>query len=235
MPPPRLVLVRHGQSTWNRQNRFTGWEDPPLTARGRMEAKQTADILTETGATFDAAFTSYLRRAVETLWEIQRRMKLMWLPVSTDWRFNERHYGALQGKNKDELAQLHGAKKIREWRRSYGARPPAGGGGAAADHRYCGAQIPDGESLEETGVRVFACYKERVLPLLKKNKRVLIVAHGNVLRALLMHLDNISPADISRLEIPTGGAAAYQTGGGGAPLPPHRIMRSCSETRTNGG
>ena len=234
MPPPGLVLARHGQSVWNRQNRFTGWEDPPLTVRGRKEARQTAALLAKSGATFDAAFTSYLRRAAETLLEIQRRMKLMWLPVKTDWRLNERHYGALQGENKDGMIRRHGAEKVREWRRSYSVRPPAGGGVFAPDHRYCGVSVPDGENLEETGVRVFACYEERILPLLKQNKRVLVVAHGNSLRALVMRLDGVSAAGIADLEIPTGAAAAYRIEGG-APVPPHRIMRSSPETRIGGG
>ena len=235
MPPPRLVLVRHGQSAWNRQNRFTGWEDPPLTPKGRKEAKETAEMMADASMTFDAAFTSYLRRAVETLWEIQRRMNLMWLPSATDWRLNERHYGALQGKNKEEIARQYGAEKIREWRRGFAARPPTGGGAHAPDHRYLTTQIPAGENLEETAARAAACYQERILPLLQQNKRILVVAHGNSLRALVMYLDNISPANIARLEIPTGGAVAYHTEKG-APRPPHKIIRrSFAETRTNGG
>lgn len=224
--PPRLVLARHGQSAWNRQNRFTGWEDPPLTPKGRKEAQLTAQYLADSGAVFDAAFTSYLRRAVETLWEIQRNMNLMWLPVFTDWRFNERHYGALQGQNKSQIARQHGNKQLQEWRRSYAVRPPLGKPIAAPDHRYQNAAIPAGESLEDTRARAAACYEERILPLLQQNKRVLIVAHGNSLRALIMHLDNISPANISGLEIPTGGAIAYDSKKTGAPRPPHRIIRS---------
>ncbi len=228
MPPPRLVLARHGESAWNRQNRFTGWEDPPLTSAGRSEAKHTADMLAAAGATFDAAYTSYLRRAAETLHEIQRRMKLMWLPVFSDWRLNERHYGALQGINKEEAARRYGAKQVRAWRRGFAERPPPGGKATAPDHRYDGVAVPCGESLEDTAKRARACYAERILPLLRQNKRVLVVAHGNSLRALIMHLDNISPADIVRLEIPTGGALAYQTGKNGAPLPPRKIMRNPS-------
>lgn len=218
------MLVRHGQSTWNRDNRFTGWEDPPLTSRGRAEARTTARKLLAEKINFDAAFTSYLRRAVETLWIIQRRMNLMWLPSGADWRLNERHYGALQGENKAEMEKLQGAKRVREWRRSYETRPPQGGVLRVPDHRYDATEIPSGENLADTGARVLACYEERILPLLRAQKRVLVVAHGNSLRALIMRLSQIPTDEIMRLEIPTGGATAYSAGKDGLPRPPHRFI-----------
>lgn len=216
MSKPLLVLVRHGQSAWNRQNRFTGWEDPPLTRRGVQEARDIAAALSSAGLTFDAAFTSYLRRAIETLWQIQRSMDLMWLPSASDWRLNERHYGALQGQNKATAARLHGEKAVLEWRRDPAVRPPHGGGAAAPDHRYAGISIPAGENLKETSVRTAACYKERIAPLLKQGQRVLLVAHGNALRSLAMHLESLSPVAVRRMEIPTGSALVYSrsTSGG---------------------
>ena len=218
------MLVRHGQSAWNRDNRFTGWEDPPLTAQGRAEARAAAQRLRAAKITFDAAFVSYLRRAVETLWVIQRRTDLMWLPVATDWRLNERHYGALQGENKDEMTRLHGAEQVRAWRRDYETRPPTGVAPRAPDHRYAEAEVPRGENLADTRARAVACYEERILPLLRARRRVLAVAHGNSLRALMMHLSGVSPAEAPQLEIPTGGAAAYRTDEKGVPRPPHYFI-----------
>lgn len=218
------MLVRHGQSVWNRDNRFTGWADPPLTARGRTEARATALRLGAANITFDVAFASYLRRAVETLWLIQQKMNLMWLPTNTDWRLNERHYGALQGKNKEEMTQRHGEEKVQAWRRGYESRPPPGVALRVSDHRYAAAEIPRGENLADTRVRAAACYEERILPMLRAQRRVLVVAHGNSLRALMMHLGDIAPADVMKLEIPTGGAVAYQTDAQGVPSLPHYFI-----------
>ncbi len=215
------MLVRHGESEWNRENRFTGWEDPPLTSRGRDEARATAQTMRAAEITFDAAFVSYLRRAVETLWLIQQEMDLMWLPAATDCRLNERHYGALQGEDKTETTRRHGEKQVHLWRRGYEERPPPGGILRVADHRYAETEIPRGENLADTRARAAACYEERILPLLRARRRALVVAHGNSLRALMMHLGGIAPADAMRLEIPTGGAAAYRTDENGVPLPPH--------------
>ena len=222
--PPALVLARHGQSEWNRQNRFAGWEDPPLTDKGRDEARQTAARLAAAGAVFDAAHTSYLRRAIETLHLIQERMSLMWIPSATDWRLNERHYGGLQGENKSDMAKLHGEEKLRLWRRGCDIPPPPGGGAAAPDHRYDGVAIPNGESLTQTAARVWAYYEENILPQLRAKKRVLVVAHGNSLRGLIMRLENLSPPEVMALEIPTAAAAAYQADPQGRPLPPHRFI-----------
>lgn len=215
------MLVRHGQSEWNRENRFTGWEDPPLTSRGQDEARATAQKMRAANITFDGAFVSYLRRAVETLWLIQQEMNLMWLPTATDWRLNERHYGALQGENKSEIARQHGEEQVLLWRRGYEDRPPPGEPLRVPDHRYADAEVPRGENLADTRARAAACYESRILPLLRARRRVLAVAHGNTLRALMMHLGDIAPADAMRLEIPTGGAAAYKTDENGVPIPPH--------------
>ena len=221
---PGLVLVRHGQSTWNHQNRFTGWEDPPLSDSGRVEAQKTAQLLITAGITFDAVFTSYLRRAIETMWLLQQQMDLMWLPTMSDWRLNERHYGALQGQNKAATARQYGAQQLHAWRRSHDVRPPLGGTAFAPDHRYTHAKIPQGENLTDTGTRVVACYEERILPLMQRQQRLLVVAHGNSLRALIMHLDKISPAAIMKLEIPTGGAIGYHTDKNGIPQSAHQII-----------
>lgn len=219
------MLVRHGQSVWNRDDRFTGWQDPPLTAKGRAEANKTAQKLRAAKITFDCAFVSYLQRATETLWLIQKKMDLMWLPVASDWRLNERHYGALQGGNKTQAAMQHGEEQVRKWRRSFATRPPSGGALQISDHRYAGVKIPRGESLADTRARAVACYEERILPMLQDGRRILVVAHGNSLRALVMHLGDISPADIMQLEIPTGGATAYYADNKGAPTPPHIFIK----------
>ena len=216
--------MRHGQSTWNRAGRFTGWEDPPLTSRGRAEARTTARKLLAEKIQFDAVFSSYLRRAAETLWIIQQQMNLMWLPSHTDWRLNERHYGALQGEKKADMEKLHGAQQVHEWRRGYESRPPPGGKSRVPDHRYDETEIPSGENLADTAARVLECFEESVLPLLRAQKRVLIVAHGNSLRALIMHLSRISPDEIMHLEIPTGGATKYSCKKDGAPVPPHSFI-----------
>lgn len=204
-----LAMVRHGQSAWNKRNLFTGWEDPALTPAGRAEARKTAQKLMAAGCSFDAAFTSYLRRAVETLWIIQKEMNLMWLPTDADWRLNERHYGALQGKNKDDAAQKFGAEQVRQWRREYDSCPPPVKGKPQKDHRYQNVDIPRGESLADAKMRASACYEERIVPLLQAGRRVLIVAHGNVLRSLMVHLQEADRTSIAKIEIPTGGALVY--------------------------
>lgn len=223
MPSAQLVLVRHGQSVWNRQNRFTGWQNPPLSSQGRAEARQTGKLLASRQITFDTAYTSYLQRAAETLWLIQKTMQLMWLPVTPDWRLNERHYGKLQGQNKTVAEQQHGAAQVHEWRRGYTQRPPAGESADAPDHRYYGVPTPHGESLADTQARVLSCYRERLLPLLQAQQRVLVVAHGNSLRALVMHLDNLADTAGMQLEIPTGAALVYDCADN-QPAPPHRII-----------
>ncbi|MGU9952316.1 MAG: 2,3-bisphosphoglycerate-dependent phosphoglycerate mutase [Gammaproteobacteria bacterium WSBS_2016_MAG_OTU1] len=226
MPQPALALVRHGQSAWNLQNLFTGWQNPPLTEKGREEAKAAADSFIADGITFDVLYTSYLRRAIETLWIIQERMQLMWLPVATDWRLNERHYGDLQGKNKNDILSEYGEEQLHLWRRSYDTAPPSGNSADNPDHRYANISIPCGESLATTKIRVIKCYEQCILPQLQQQKRVLIVAHGNSLRALIMHIEQIPPANIMEKEIHTGGTIIYPCDNNGLPIPPHSEHQS---------
>lgn len=214
-----MVLVRHGQSVWNKQNRFTGWYDAPLTACGVKEAQAVADALIAHNMTFDCVFTSYLQRAIRTLWTIQENMQLMWLPLTTDWRLNERHYGNLQGLNKIETIAKHGESQVYSWRRSYHTCPPPTETAPANDndHRYAHVPVPQTESLADTLLRVTECYKEKILPQLQARRKVLIVAHGNSLRALVKYIENIPEEDIIHLEIPTGGALVYRVNDKGEP------------------
>lgn len=208
-----LVLLRHGRSEWNLQNRFTGWEDIPLSPQGEADARRAGALLRERGFTFDFAACSFLKRAVATMWLAQKEMDLMWLPTFPDWRLNERHYGALQGRDKKEAEAQYGGEKIREWRRGYDARPPLlEGAVAAADHRYAGIAPPAGESLAEARVRVSAFYDDEVVPRMTGGLRPLIVAHGNILRALTMRIERAddSGGGIAELEIPTGAPLVYE-------------------------
>ncbi|MBN2140197.1 MAG: 2,3-diphosphoglycerate-dependent phosphoglycerate mutase [Desulfovibrionaceae bacterium] len=207
----RLVLVRHGQSVWNLENRFTGWTDVDLSEAGAAEAARAAGLMSEAGLAFDACHTSYLRRAIRTLWIIQDKMDLMWLPVSATWRLNERHYGALQGLDKSETARLHGEDQVFAWRRSYDLPPPAlelsDPRHPASDPRYAAVpadQVPAGESLKMTVERVLPYWFERIAPQVREGKRVLVVAHGNSLRGLVKHLEGIGDQEIAGLNIPTG-------------------------------
>ena len=213
---PQVVLLRHGESDWNLSNRFSGWTDVDLTDTGREEAARSGRLLLEDGFTFDVAYTSLLKRAIRTLWIVLDEMDLMWLPVIRDWRLNERHYGALQGLNKAETAAEHGEEQVLLWRRSYDVPPPALAPGderhPGRDRRY--ASVPDGdvpltESLKETVARFVPYWESTIAPDIRAGKRVLIVAHGNSLRALVKHLDNISDADIIDLNIPTGVPLVY--------------------------
>ena len=215
MSPVRrpLVLLRHGRSEWNIQNRFTGWEDVPLSPSGAEDARRAGAALKAAGFTFDFAACSMLKRAVETMWEIQKEMDLMWLPTIPDWRLNERHYGALQGRNKREAAEEFGEEQLRQWRRGYNSRPPLLERPAAApDHRYGGITPPTGESLADARLRAAAFYDEHVAPRLRAGERPLIVAHGNILRALTMRIDNAddSGGAIEALEIPTAVPLIYE-------------------------
>ena len=212
-----LVLVRHGESTWNKENRFTGWTDVDLTDRGREEAKAAGQLLKAGGYTFDFAFTSVLKRAIRTLWIAMDELDLLWVPVTKDWRLNERHYGALQGLNKSETAAKHGDAQIKIWRRSYDIPPPALTAGderdPSHDPRYAGLsreQLPLTESLKETVERFLPYWHESIAPVIRSGKRVIIAAHGNSLRALVKYLDNISEADIVELNIPTGIPLVYE-------------------------
>ncbi|MXW30716.1 MAG: 2,3-diphosphoglycerate-dependent phosphoglycerate mutase, partial [Chloroflexi bacterium] len=213
---PQVVLLRHGESDWNLSNRFSGWTDVDLTDTGREEAARSGRLLLEEGFTFDVAYTSVLKRAIRTLWIVLDEMDLMWLPVIRDWRLNERHYGALQGLNKAETAAEHGEEQVLLWRRSYDVPPPAL---TPDDERHPGrdpryASIPAGEmplteALKETVARFVPYWESTIAPDIRAGKRVLIVAHGNSLRALVKHLDNISDADIIDLNIPTGVPLVY--------------------------
>jgi 2,3-bisphosphoglycerate-dependent phosphoglycerate mutase len=213
----KLVLLRHGESTWNLENRFTGWTDVDLTPRGIREAHDAARLLAEGGYTFDVAFTSVLKRAIRTLWIVMDDMDLMWLPVHRSWRLNERHYGALQGLNKAETAAKYGEAQVKIWRRSYADPPPAL---TPDDERYPGrdrryasltkAELPLAESLKDTVARFLPYWQETVAPAIRAGRRVIIAAHGNSLRALVKHLDGLSEGEIVDLNIPTGIPLVYE-------------------------
>ncbi len=213
----KLVLLRHGESEWNKANLFTGWTDVDLTDKGRSEAKSAGVLLQQDGYTFDIAFTSVLKRAIRTLWMVMDEMDLMWIPVIRDWRLNERHYGALQGLNKAETAEKYGAEQVKIWRRSYNIRPPAL---EENDPRYPGhdpryaslsaEELPAAECLKDTVDRFLPMWHEVIAPTIKAGKKVIITAHGNSLRALIKFLDNVSEEDIIPLNIPTGVPLVYE-------------------------
>ena len=213
----KLVLIRHGESTWNRENRFTGWHDVDLSERGRAEAREAGRLLREGGYTFDLAFTSVLKRAIKTLGIVLDELDQLWIPVTKHWRLNERHYGALQGLNKTETAAQHGEAQVKIWRRSYDIPPPALTNGderhPSRDPRYAGlspAELPLTESLKSTVDRFLPYWTEAIAPVVRSGKRVIIAAHGNSLRALVMSLDRISERDIVELNIPTGIPLVYE-------------------------
>lgn len=213
----KVVLVRHGESTWNKENRFTGWTDVDLSEKGVAEAHQGGQLLREGGYTFDVAYTSVLKRAIRTLWIVLDEMDLMWIPVYRSWRLNERHYGALQGLNKAEMAVQFGEAQVHVWRRSYDVRPPAL---TPDDPRFPGhdpryreltpEQLPFTECLKDTVERFLPYWHETIAPAIRSGKRVLIVAHGNSLRALVKYLDNIPDEEIVGLNIPTGIPLIYE-------------------------
>jgi 2,3-bisphosphoglycerate-dependent phosphoglycerate mutase len=212
-----LVLLRHGESTWNRENRFTGWTDVDLTDKGRQEAAEAGRLIKAEGLTFDVAFTSVLKRAIRTLWLALDELDLMWIPVYRNWRLNERHYGALQGLNKAETAAKHGEEQTLIWRRSYDVPPPPltrdDPRHPSRDPRYAllpPADLPLTESLKDTVARFVPYWDDTIAPAVRSGKRVLIAAHGNSLRALLKHLDKISDTDIVELNIPTGIPMIYR-------------------------
>jgi 2,3-bisphosphoglycerate-dependent phosphoglycerate mutase len=211
---PRLVLIRHGQSAWNLENRFTGWWDVDLTALGEQEARQAGELLAERGLDFDLCFTSVQKRAIRTLHLALDAMDRLWLPVEKDWRLNERHYGGLTGLNKAEMAAKVGDEQVRIWRRSFDIPPPPLDADSpysvAGDRRYAGIEVPATESLKDTIARVLPYWDARIAPALKGGKRVLISAHGNSLRALVKHLSGISDQEIPTLEIPTGQPIVYE-------------------------
>lgn len=213
----KIVLLRHGESQWNKENRFTGWTDVPLSEKGVEEARKAGQLMKGAGFVFDVAYTSVLKRAIKTLWLALEEMDLMYLPVHNSWRLNERHYGALQGLNKAETAEKHGMDQVKIWRRSYDIPPPAleasDPRNPAKDPRYADADpadLPLTESLKETVGRFVPYWLETIAPVVRSGKRVIIAAHGNSLRALVKYLDNISEQDIVELNIPTGVPLVYE-------------------------
>jgi len=213
----KLVLIRHGESEWNKSNLFTGWTDVDLTEKGRLEAKNAGKLLKKDGYTFDVAYTSVLKRAIRTLWMVLDEMDLMWIPVIRDWRLNERHYGALQGLNKAETAAKYGEDQVKIWRRSYNIQPPALDPADARfpghDPRYANLQpeeLPKSECLEDTVARFLPAWHEVIAPKILEGKKVVIVAHGNSLRALIKYLDNVSEEEIIALNVPTGVPLVYE-------------------------
>jgi len=213
----KVVLLRHGQSTWNQENRFTGWKDVDLSEQGRAEAREAGRLMKEGGYTFDLAFTSVLKRAIKTLDIALDEMDRLWIPVTKHWRLNERHYGALQGLDKAETAARHGEEQVKIWRRSYDIPPPPL---TPDDERYAGrdpryadlkpAEIPAAESLKDTVARFLPYWHDTIAPAVKSGKRVLIAAHGNSLRALVKYLDGVGDQDIVELNIPTGIPLVYE-------------------------
>jgi 2,3-bisphosphoglycerate-dependent phosphoglycerate mutase len=213
----KIVLLRHGESVWNRENRFTGWADVGLTQQGMEEAKEAARLLTEAGFAFDVAFTSVLKRAIKTLWVVLEEMDRMWIPVHHSWRLNERHYGALQGLNKAETAAKFGDAQVKIWRRAYDTPPPPLEDGdpriAADDPRYADIDrraFPRTECLKDTVARFLPFWHSAIAPTIRSGKSVLIAAHGNSLRAVVKYLDGVSDAEIVELNIPTGQPLVYE-------------------------
>lgn len=213
----KLVLLRHGESTWNKENRFTGWTDVDLSGQGLSEAQKAGEVLKDEGYSFDMAYTSVLKRAIRTLWITLDKLDLMWIPVERSWRLNERHYGALQGLNKAETAKKFGEEQVHTWRRSYDIRPPALD---KDDERYPGKdpryknltdkELPLTECLKDTVERFLPYWKDTIAPSLRSGKKVIIAAHGNSLRALVKYLDNIPDEEIVGLNIPTGIPLVYE-------------------------
>ncbi len=214
-----LILLRHGESTWNKENRFTGWTDVDLSEKGLLEARKAGEYLKKAGMRFDVAFTSRLKRAVITLNIVQEVMDLLWVPVVRAWELNERHYGALQGLNKSEMALKYGEAQVKIWRRSYDVRPPAlelnDGRHPSKEEKYrdlTPAQLPSCECLKDTVLRAVPYYEKMIVPCLKAGQTVMIAAHGNSLRALVKYLDNVAEDVITELNIPTGLPLIYELG-----------------------
>lgn len=211
-----IVLIRHGESAWNKENRFTGWTDVPLSEKGEQEAREAGRLLRKEGYAFDLAFTSVLKRAIKTLWLALEEMDRMWIPVRHSWKLNERHYGALQGLNKADTAAKYGDAQVKVWRRSYDVQPPSltesDDRFPGHDPRYAGlsaSELPLTECLKDTVARVVPYWQEQIVPEIVAGKKVIIAAHGNSLRALVKYLDNIPDKDILELNIPTGVPLSY--------------------------
>ena len=248
----KLVLLRHGESTWNRENRFTGWTDVDLSEAGLSEAHAAGRLLKQEGYAFDLAHTSVLKRAVRTLWIVLDEMDLLWIPVYRSWRLNERHYGALQGLDKAETAARHGAEQVHAWRRSYDVRPPAleesDPRWPGREARYAGLakeELPLSECLKDTVERFLPYWREAIVPQFEEGRRVLVAAHGNSLRALVKHLDGVSDGDIPGLNIPTGIPLVYELEEGslrplrhyylGDPAAAERAARKVADQARGGG
>jgi 2,3-bisphosphoglycerate-dependent phosphoglycerate mutase len=218
----KLVLLRHGESQWNRENRFTGWVDVDLSPKGIEEARAGGRLLRAEGYAFDLAFTSVLKRAIRTLWIALEELDQMWIPEEKHWRLNERHYGALQGLNKAEMAAKYGEAQVLAWRRSYDTPPPPLSATderyEGSDRRYAGVPVPRSESLKDTVARVIPYWDATIAPAIRGGKRVLVAAHGNSLRALIKHLDNVGEAELVALNVPTGIPLVYELDGGLKPL-----------------
>lgn len=213
----KLVIIRHGESAWNKENRFTGWQDVELSEKGRAEAQKGGAALRSKGFTFDVAYTSVLKRAIHTLDYVLTEIDQVWLPVHKNWRLNERHYGGLQGLNKAETAAKHGEEQVKIWRRSYDTPPPSmelsDPRHASHDPRYrdvAASDLPAAESLKDTVARFLPLWKDTIAPRILKGEKVLIVAHGNSLRALMQHLENMTPAQIMEVNMPTGIPMCYE-------------------------
>ena len=226
----KLVLIRHGESTWNLENRFTGWTDVELTPLGVQQAQQAGRLLAAEGFEFDLAYTSVLKRAIWTLWHALDQMDRTWLPVVNDWRLNERHYGALQGLNKAETAQKFGDAQVLAWRRSYDTPPPALAATdprcERSDPRYARlnpADVPLTECLKDTVARVLPAWNDRIAPAIRSGQRVLIAAHGNSIRALVKYLDGVGDADIVGLNIPNGIPLVYELDAALKPIRSHYL------------
>ena len=226
----KLVLIRHGESTWNLENRFTGWTDVPLTPTGVAQAQQAGRLIKAAGLEFDVAYTSVLKRAIWTLWHTLDQMDRTWLPVVNDWRLNERHYGALQGLNKGDMARQYGDEQVLVWRRSYDTPPPtldaADPRSERADPRYAAlspSQIPLTECLKDTVARVMPCWNEVLAPAIRSGQRLVIAAHGNSIRALVKYLDGIADADIVGVNIPNGIPLVYELDADLKPIRSHYL------------
>jgi 2,3-bisphosphoglycerate-dependent phosphoglycerate mutase len=224
----QLVLIRHGESQWNQENRFTGWVDVRLSEKGLAEAKSAGQALRKEGLSFDAAFTSVLRRAITTLFNVLDQMDLLWIPIQKHWRLNERHYGALQGLNKAETAAKHGDDQVKIWRRSFDVAPPPLKAWDPAwpgnDARYKPGEMPPTESLKDTIARALPYWESAIAPELRAGKRVIVAAHGNSLRGLIKHLDRISDQEIVDLELPTGVPIVYELTDQLTPVRPRRLL-----------
>jgi 2,3-bisphosphoglycerate-dependent phosphoglycerate mutase len=234
----KIVLIRHGESTWNKENRFTGWTDVDLSEKGMQEAKKAGQVLKKEGYVFDLAYTSVLKRAIKTLYTVQEEMDLLWIPVIKSWRLNERHYGALQGLDKSETAAKHGEDQVKIWRRAYDIAPPklepTDPRSPANDPRYADLkpnEKPLTECLKDTVARVMPYWNKEIVPSIKKGKKILVAAHGNSLRALVKYLSNIPDADIVNLNIPTAMPLVYELGSNLKPLKDYYYLGDPEEVK----